>query len=239
MSEPFLQKILRKSEFFLTRAEALADQQTVRHIRKLNREFDFDMIFDVGGNAGQYGKLLRKAGYLNNIISFEPVPELANTIRSAADARWEVMEMGLGDIQCRQQFNVMKSSPLSSLLEPITKAGEKLAELNLVQEKIEVKIHTIDDFLLERKDLKFSKGFLKLDVQGFEKKCLFGATGSMDRFLGLQVELSVTPLYQGMDSYVEMIKFIDHIGFAPSIILAQSPFQFPKLIDFDVIFVRK
>lgn len=145
----------------------------------------------------------------------------------------------MGDIECQTKFNVMKSSPLSSLLEPITQEGDKLADLNIIQKKIDVHINTLDNFLRARQDLKFSKGLLKLDVQGFEKKCLLGGTEFIDRFLALQVELSVTPLYAGMDSYVKMIEYIDKIGFTPSIILSQSPYQFPKLIDFDVIFIRK
>lgn len=239
MFHKFLQKLIRKSEFFFTRAELLGDKQTVRHISKLNRNFGFDMAFDVGGNVGQYGRLLRRAGYQRDIISFEPIPELARKIRTGADKRWEVIGSGLGDIECQTKFNVMKSSPLSSLLEPITQEGDKLADLNVIQKKIDVHINTLDNFLRARQDLNFSKGLLKLDVQGFEKKCLLGCTEFIDRFLALQVELSVTPLYDGMDSYVRMIEYIDEIGFTPSIILAQSPSQFPKLIDFDVIFVRK
>jgi len=87
MLQKFLQKLIRKSESFFTRAELLGDKQTVRHISKLNQNFGFDMVFDVGGNVGQYGRLLRKAGYQRHIISFEPVPELAREIRAGADKR--------------------------------------------------------------------------------------------------------------------------------------------------------
>jgi hypothetical protein len=97
----------------------------------------------------------------------------------------------------------------------------------------------LDNFLRTRQDLTFSKGLLKLYDQGFEKKCLLGGTEFINRFVALQVELSVTPLYDGMDSYVRMIEYIDGIGFTPSIILSQNPSQFPTLIDFDVIFIRK
>ena len=39
--------------------------------------------------------------------------------------------------------------------------------------------------------------FLKLDVQGFERQVLDGAAGVLDRLSVVQLELSVTPLYEG------------------------------------------
>lgn len=238
MSESFIQKLARKADFIIARTEQLGERQIAKHIRRLNAEYGFDIAFDVGGNIGQYGRLLRKSGFKKQIITFEPIPELASQIGGCADAQWTVVNKGLGSVECRQNFNVMASSPMSSLLEPATIAGEKLADLNIVKNVIEVDITTLDKYIIDNNNIEFSRGILKLDVQGFEKQCLLGATQSLGKFIALQIELSVTPLYKNMDSYIELLRFIDELGFKPSIFASQSPFQFPKIIDFDAIFVR-
>lgn len=238
MVESFLQKLARKADVVIARSEQLGEKQIAKHIRKLNAKYGFDIAFDVGGNVGQYGRLLRRSGFKERIITFEPIPELAAKISASADAHWTVVNKGLGDIECRTNFNVMASSPMSSLLEPATKIGDKLADLNVVKNVIEVDITTIDKYVNDANDLAFSKGLLKLDVQGFERQCLQGAQQSLQKFIALQIELSVTPLYKDMDNYIEMLKYIDDMGFKPSIFASQSPYQFPKIIDFDAIFVR-
>src|SRR5579864_4151395 len=68
------------------------------HLGQLLRLFEVNCLIDVGANAGQYGAMLRKAGYQGRIASFEPVSdtfaELAR--QAAADPDWRTFKYALG-----------------------------------------------------------------------------------------------------------------------------------------------
>ena len=56
--------------------------------------------------------------------------------------------------------------------------------------------------------------FLKLDVQGYEKKVLEGAAGCLDQVAGIQMEMSMSsPLYVGQPGWEEMVQFMRAKGF--------------------------
>jgi hypothetical protein len=50
--------------------------------------------------------------------------------------------------------------------------------------------------------------FIKIDVQGFEKKVLDGAPMLLQRAVGLQLELSLTPLYEGETLFQPMLEYL-------------------------------
>src|SRR6266496_6469145 len=60
------------------------------HLHRFFKHFKVDCVFDVGANAGQYANMLRtEVGYKGDIVSFEPIPELAQRLRAkAATGRW-------------------------------------------------------------------------------------------------------------------------------------------------------
>ncbi|MBK6912274.1 MAG: FkbM family methyltransferase [Ignavibacteriales bacterium] len=81
---------------------------------------------------------------------------------------------------------------------------------------------------------------LKLDAQGFEKRILEGAQQSIDKINCIQIELSFQPLYGGSSNYLEMINYLDTLGF--EICGIEPGFQdnkTGKLYQFDGFFISK
>ncbi|MGE5146487.1 MAG: FkbM family methyltransferase, partial [Candidatus Eiseniibacteriota bacterium] len=90
-----------------------------RRLKLLLDHFGITLVFDVGGNIGQYGGYLREAGYRGRIVSFEPLSEAhaALTRRTARDPGWTVApRMALGASSGEIEINVSNDSDMSSLL---------------------------------------------------------------------------------------------------------------------------
>lgn len=238
MEESFYEKLKRKCEFVISRLETLPSKQLRRHMRKLCSRTCFDMAFDIGGNAGQFGKMLRGVGYNSNIITFEPIPELVQSVRKTADQAWTVVEMGVGDKSEIKQFNIMKSSPLSSFMDPQESSYRSLSAINTVSRTIQVKLTTLDDYIDENNLYGFTNAILKIDTQGYEMACLHGAENNLHRMGAVIIELNALPLYKNIVLYHEIMKYLHNVGFALSLVTASPPYQFPKLIDFDAVYVR-
>src|SRR6516225_7101905 len=67
------------------------------HLRRFFSYFGVDCVFDVGANRGQYASMLRDIGFRGPIISYEPIPSMAETLRalSTNDPAWYVEELAL------------------------------------------------------------------------------------------------------------------------------------------------
>ena len=59
------------------------------------------------------------------------------------------------------------------------------------------------------------RAYLKLDVQGYERTVLAGAGEALDRFEAIELELSVSPLYDGQPALAEMLPLLAERGFRP------------------------
>ena len=69
-----------------------------------------------------------------------------------------------------------------------------------------------------------SRAFLKVDTQGFTMKVLEGGSRTLEEITGLQVEMSLVPLYEGEPLIAEVMSFLHGRGFTPIAI-------FPEFFD--------
>lgn len=80
---------------------------------------------------------------------------------------------------------------------------------------------------------------LKVDTQGFERSVLDGATASLPRILGVQLEMSIRAIYDRQPTYIEMLAHLNSLGYA---IAGMTPgWNAPdtgELLEFDCLFVR-
>jgi hypothetical protein len=64
-----IKKMLRKKGIQLKK---YPDYDLVRRMKIVNN-YNIDILFDIGANAGQYAINMREIGYSKKIISFEPL----------------------------------------------------------------------------------------------------------------------------------------------------------------------
>lgn len=90
-------KLFEKFGYRITpiwREEGLALEQ---HLVELFDHYRITTVFDVGANSGQYRDFLRqRVGFCGTIHSYEPQPNLANSMkeRGRLDPEWHIHSLG-------------------------------------------------------------------------------------------------------------------------------------------------
>jgi FkbM family methyltransferase len=198
-----------------------------------------DVVLDVGANTGQYGERLRKLGYRGRIVSYEPMAEAFALLAATAarDASWSAAHIGLGDEDTTSVINVAANSVSSSVL-PMSDDLVRMEPTTRAVREETITVRRLDSVIDDHCD-PGARPFLKLDVQGFEARVLDGAAASLDRVIGLQVEMAVEPLYVGQVPMLELLGRLDAAGFRLTWI--EPGFHTPegRMLECDGIFFRR
>lgn len=171
------------------------------------------VVLDVGANVGQYARRLRRRGYANRIVSFEPLPDAGARLRAvaASDRAWEVRGEALGDADGEAALNIAGNSFSSSLL-PMGARHLATAPESAYEGTAQIttrRLETVWDEVVHAGD----RPWLKLDVQGYEMAALRGAEAVLERVVGIQVELSLVRLYENGPLWHEVVEHLDRHGF--------------------------
>jgi FkbM family methyltransferase len=172
---------------------------------------EVDLVLDVGANIGQFAMEIRGAGYTGEIVSFEPIGAVFEALKrhAALDRKWHVHNLALGEAPGEASINVSHATVYSSIL-PLTAAGAAFdARAQYVGGEI-VEMARLDDIA---SGFAGRTMFLKIDVQGFEKQVLAGARETLRKIKGVQLEISLEPLYSGSWPASEAIAFMEAVGF--------------------------
>jgi FkbM family methyltransferase len=198
-----------------------------------------DVIIDVGANVGQYARELRDLGFKGRIVSFEPLPvAFAELARQAArDAAWQAFQLAIGDHAGHATMHVAANSVSSSLLGMLPAHLEAAPYSRFVGD-IQVEMVTLKD-AIDRHVRAGERLFVKIDAQGYESRILAGATERLDRIQGLQLELSIVPLYEGSATLGTLIGEAERLGFTlMSIEPGFSDQRSGRLLQADGLFFR-
>jgi FkbM family methyltransferase len=201
--------LLRLRNLHVTRWSNAVNARRVTILRSLAVE----QLIDVGANVGQYAHDLRDAGYSGKIISCEPVEQPFTVLERAAasDPLWVCRRVGLGSSPGEAEISVAGLSVFSSFLSPTQELLEiDPSSAGLRVERVQVV--TLDDLVDETCDPGRPLG-VKIDAQGAERQILSGAANTLDRAAYIELELSPRPLYDGEASMLEMIAFMEHLGY--------------------------
>jgi FkbM family methyltransferase len=199
--------------------------------------FDFDLVLDVGANAGQFAEIVLK--YLDSapIVCFEPLAMefVKLTSKFVSNPRVELSNLALGSVRERKLINVHSKSTTSSFLGTSISAGEYVSSLI---EKKEVQVDTLSNQLANR---QFENALLKIDVQGFELEVLKGAAQVLDKISMVIVECSYVELYEGEPLFDEIYQYLIHRNFSylGEISTMMGSSRVSRPVQADGVFVNK
>jgi FkbM family methyltransferase len=206
----------------------------------LLRHHGIDLVFDVGANEGQFASELRDYGYRGRIVSFEPLAEVYATLsdRAHADPNWETVHEALGREPAEASMHVARNSQCSSILDIRPDQTERAPNFAQIGTET-ITVSTLDAVF----DTYYRTGetaYLKLDVQGYEKHVIDGAAATLNRLQGVQMELSLLPVYEGETLFEDMLAFMIDRGFTlQSIEPTNSEARSGRLIQVDALFFRE
>ncbi len=235
----FVRKTLRKLGWELTRFRPELSQWA--QIIRMISTHQVDTVLDVGANTGQFARNLREAGFAGRIISIEPTAEAYSQLCRVArgDSKWTVAErMAVGDRVGQMEIHVSGNSVSSSLLPMLASHLEADPDSGFVATEA-VPVATLDSltprFLTDGNSI-----FVKIDVQGYEMKVLEGAQKMLGRTAGLQLELSLLPLYEGETLFQPMTEYLHAMdfelwGLIPGLVGKKSG----RLLQVDAIFFKR
>lgn len=198
-------------------------------------------VVDVGANDGGYATTIRGLGYTDTIVSFEPLQQPFEALRrkAAGDASWEVIQCAVGDSHTDVTINVSGNAGLSSSVLPMLESHTAVAPESRYVGTETVEQHRLDALLPQLGIKPDRRIHLKVDVQGYERAVLDGATELFrsGAIVGLQLELSLVPLYDGAMTYREGLDRAEALGMT---LMGLDPvFSDPKtgqLLQADAVF---
>lgn len=208
---------------------------------RLLQHYRVDYVVDVGAHDGEFATSIRQLGYTGKIISFEPLPQPFEVLRrkAAADANWDVYRHAIGDATGEVTINVSGNAGMSSSVLPMLDTHLTVAPDSRYVATETVRQVRLDSLLPQLGVGAGHRTFLKIDVQGYEGAVLEGASGLFAdaAILGMQLELSLTPLYAGAMTYREGLERAEDLGM---ILMGLDPvFSDPKsgrLLQVDAVF---
>ena len=171
-------------------------------------------IFDIGANKGQFGVILRDFGYKGRIVSFEPLTQARKKLHqiSQNDKLWEVApQSAIGEVDGEIEIHIAGNSESSSVLNMLESHIKAAPDSKYVgNERVPLrKLDTIASDFIENDSIVF----LKIDTQGYEEKVMNGAHELINNIVGLQLEISLVPLYEGHSLLDEMLQNLKEKGF--------------------------
>jgi FkbM family methyltransferase len=184
-----------------------------RRRMKLWEHFGVDLVLDVGADTGEYVEMIRSSGYAGRVVSFEPLSSAFALLRerAAGDARWETVNVALGDHEGRATIHIAGNSHSSSLRQMLG-AHLEAAPCSAYVGTEEVRVVRLDTVFDEyRREARCV--YVKVDTQGFEREVLAGGARVLDQIAGLQLEMSLVPLYGGQTLFSDLLELVSKRGF--------------------------
>lgn len=209
---------------------------------KLFEHYNIDLVFDIGANIGQYTMGIMDAGYKHKIVSFEPLSSVYSIIEKESKpySNWAVApRCAIGAKNEEIEINISANSVSSTLLNMLNSHIDSAPESKIIG-KEKVQVFPLDEiaptYLGNAKNI-----FLKIDVQGFEQEVLKGAPEMIVKAKGIEMEISLVPLYENQTWLLpQILEYMEQKGFVlTSIVPAFTDNVTGKVLQCNGIFYKK
>ena len=170
-------------------------------------------LIDVGVRWG----IDRKWHGLNDhlrVIGFEPDPKECRRLNESVDAKTTFYPVALSDQVGKETLRITREPGRSSLYRPFSNLLRRYPDHEAFEilDTLEVPVNTLDNCLREN-NILFAD-FVKLDVQGSEKKIIEGGADSFKNLVfGLEAEVEFLSLYEGQPLFSDVDSLCRKLGF--------------------------
>lgn len=236
-------RLREKSKLGLRLGLHRADLSIARdpYVNRLSRALDYariDTVLDIGANVGQFGRMLRDAGFAGDLISVEPLETAHRRLarRAGRDPRWHTLNVAVGESRSTAHINISENSFSSSLLTMTNRHLKAAPESRVIGSQV-VEVTTVADLVRDR-GLDPTKTLLKVDTQGFEKQVLDGAGDLVDQFAAVQLELSMEELYEGQLLFDDLVALLQAHGLRLWTLETGISDEHGQLLQCDGLFLR-
>jgi FkbM family methyltransferase len=165
-----------------------------------------EAVIDAGANVGQFARAMAETFPEARILSFEPLPSVAERFRAhlGNEPRVRLFETAVGSHDGTLTFYPQAYDLASSALQPAV--GQERQP-----DPIKVPVARLDTLLADE-ELPAST-LLKLDLQGFELEALRGAADTLGRVRHVLLEVGFRSGYVGEPPFEEIYDHLRAAGF--------------------------
>jgi FkbM family methyltransferase len=234
-----IKKIFNSFGFELHRI-SLENSSQVRLMKMLSMH-SIDLVLDVGANVGSYSKALRIYGYKGHLVAFEPLTKVRKELLRLSNngLMWDIApQAAVGADDGEVVINIAAGTSASSSILDMMDSHKQAAPRSQYVDTEIVPLRKLDTLTEEYRD-KYANIFLKIDTQGYEHFVLEGARKTLERVVGIQLELSLVPLYEGQILYDDLMENMKLLGFNMwelSTVLTDP--KSGRLLQVDAVFFR-
>ncbi len=243
--EYLLLPFIYPKHFFLLAGLVLSKRALVRELAHLTSyrlwftHSEIGTVIDVGSYIGAFAFAMQVMQTGVRLYAFEPLEENLRYLKRHLKRfpNCQIFPVALGDHSGEVEF-WRSEFPASSSMLPMGEMHKTVFPHTAVQTKEMVYMAKLDDYLLHM-SLE-GRVLLKLDVQGFEKQVLQGASETLKQVDYVLIEVSYQPLYQGQALFGDIYEFLRLRGFeyAGNFSTLTSPLD-GTILQSDALFVRR
>ncbi len=202
---------------------------------------NINTVIDCGANEGQFALKALRVFPKAKIYCFEPLEEPFNKLQSWVEkqnGRVSCFNLALGDYEGEvQMYRHDEHSPSSSILKS-TALGHKIYPQTISESLEKVQITTLDNSLKVELERMSPGVLLKLDVQGFEDKVIFGAPKILAAASACILEVCLEQLYEGQANFFDLVALLKEAGFKYAGNLDQAYGNDGRVVFFDAVFIK-